>query len=833
MKVNALEYICEKIADSEDFNDKYQNLIRLSSNTIFPNNTSDNNLYLNIKDQNKILKYCDFLSSSETEKNRNLALKIVALIDEVAIETDYKELIKKSVLNKFGLFSAAEIFSSKEVETSATTRIISDIRRIRQTIAGSNEIYTNNQYNLYNDILNEKYFSFSGPTSIGKSFLIKNCAIQLSQKYKNIVFILPTKALLDEFIISFRKLINEQKIENLNIGKTISKLRRDKNNILVLTQERYNSLLYSSEFSDICIDIIFVDEAHKLLEKNNKRSITLFKVINKSISKFPEMKIIFSCPIISNPDILFNIFNIKEGVSKAIKESPVAQNLYSIDIGEKIFQYFDTITNKIINIDQERIYTNDFQFIYSVGMKSDSNLIYFSNKQDCINKAIAFKEYLLSNSQEVTEDEELIGESELISDFIHNEFSLAELIKYKVAFHHGGLPTFVRKRIEDLYAKRKIKYIFCTSTLLEGVNLPTKNVFIYPFKVTSKDESTKLSFWNLAGRAGRYKNELTGNIFCINNLNDSFNKKEILSKNEVELSNNLTKTLLSDKKILNYLNDQVQKPDASVVQFSTIILSEILSYRKTNELGPNLLSIPIAKRPKIIEAGESYIVRKNINDINISVFSENHTINSDIQSIAFSYAKNSRNILTNFKRVEFFKYIEMINNIYNIFKSEVLFVYQGIAYSWVRGKSIKEIINDSIKYSNKVSINYRWVDFDKENPEHINSKISQIISNLEHDIGFKLETSVNHYYQLCKSLHGEDGAGINLAKYLEYGTTNPKDMAVQEYGFSRVASIQLLKNYSNYLKFDANDELLSIDLKNIIRDSKDNILLNREAKWLI
>src|SRR5690606_6331905 len=128
-------------------------------------------------------------------------------------------------------------------------------RKIRQTISGTNEIYTNNQYDLYNDILNEKYFSFSGPTSIGKSFLIKNCAIQLSRTFKNIVFILPTKALLDEFIISFRKIINEQKIENLNIGKTVSKFRKDKNNIRVLTQVRYNSFLYASMFSYIKIDI--------------------------------------------------------------------------------------------------------------------------------------------------------------------------------------------------------------------------------------------------------------------------------------------------------------------------------------------------------------------------------------------------------------------------------------------------------------------------------------------------------------------------------------------------------------------------------------------------
>ncbi|WP_180104019.1 DEAD/DEAH box helicase [Acinetobacter sp. YH12134] len=831
VEVNALEYICTKITESDDFKKKYENLIQLSSNLIFQNCFNDFTPLLKKEDQSKILKYCDFLSSSEQSKNKNLALKIVALIDDIAGEDEYKELIKKSVLNKFGLFSAAEIFTSEKVEISATSRIISEIRKVRQTISNSNDIFTNNQYDLYNDIISEKYFSFSGPTSIGKSFLIKNCAIQLSKEYKNIVFILPTKALLDEFVISLRKIINEQKMDYLNVGKTISKLREDKHNILVLTQERYNSLLYSPEYSDIIIDIIFVDEAHKLLEKN-KRSITLFKVINRSLSKFPQMKLIFSCPIISNPNILFDLFNIKNGTSKTIKESPVSQNLYSIDLGNNQYQYYDTITNKIVDIEHDKIYSNDFDFIHSIGGGSDSNLIYFSSKIDCINKSIFFKNYLISNGETCTVDQELLSESELISKYIHSDFALAELIKYKVAFHHGGLPSFIRKRIEDLYAKRKLKYIFCTSTLLEGVNLPTKNVFIYPFKITNKDDGSRLDFWNLAGRAGRYKNELTGNIFCINLQDKSFNKKEILSKNDVILTDNLTKTILSDKKILNYLNDKVKKPESAVVQFSTIILSEILDFKENNKLGPNLLSIPYQKRSKIIEAGESFLSRKAINDINISVFSENHTISSEIQAKAMSFARNINNILTTFKRDDFFKYIKMINKIYGLFRDDILFVYQGIAYSWVRRKSINEILNDSITYSNKVYFDYKWIDFDKSNPNHINAKISQVITTLEHDIGFTLETHVSHYYQLCKSIHGEEKAGINLAKFLEYGTINSKDIAIQEYGFSRVASIQLLRNYTDYLEFDENDDLISIDLKNIITESEDNILLNREAKWL-
>lgn len=832
MKVNALEYICTKITESEDFNERFESLIIQNSDLILNSNTNESNVNLNPNDQNKILKYCDFLSSSEKSLNKNLALKLIALIDGLTKEDDYKELIKKSILTKYGLFSAVDVFSPTRIETSATASIISEIRKIRQAITGTNEVYTNNQYDLYRDILNEKYFSFSGPTSIGKSFLIKNCAIQLSKNYKNIIFILPTKALLDEFIISFRKIINEQNIKDLNIGKTISKLRRDKNNILILTQERYNSLLYAQEFLDINIDILFVDEAHKLLEKKNKRAITLFKVINKSITRFPEMKLIFSCPIISNPEILLNIFNIENGASRTIKESPVSQNLYSINIGRKECHYYDTITNKVIELPFNKTYLSDFELIYSIGVVSDSNLVYLSSRQNCINSAISFKNYLISNGEEATTDEELVNESDLISDFIHNEFSLAELLKYRIAFHHGGLPPFIRKRIEDLYAKRKIKYIFCTSTLLEGVNLPTKNVFIYPFKVSNSEESSKLNFWNLAGRAGRYKNELTGNIFCINKPDDNFNQEEIFSKNEVKLDNNLNAILASNKRVLNYLNDSVKNPEPSVVQYSTILLSEILAYKKTKELGPNLLSIPHSNRVKIINAGENFLIRKKINDIDVSVFSENHTINSEIQSKAYKYAKDKKNILSSFKRDEFFSYIKMINDIYDLFNNKIIHVIQGMAYSWVRGKSINSIINDSIEYSNVIYINYQKFDFNRNDPEHINIKISQVISTLENDIGFKLETSVNHFFQLCKSIHGEELSGINLAKFLEYGTTNSKNMAIQEYGFSRIASIQLLKNYSDYLKFDENDELQSIDLKSIIKNSDEDILLNREAKWL-
>lgn len=62
--------------------------------------------------------------------------------------------------------------------------------------------------------------------------------------------------------------------------------------------------------------------------------------------------------------------------------------------------------------------------------------------------------------------------------------------------------------------KKSIDYLFCTSTLLEGVNLPAKNIFILSNAIGST-KFNSIDFWNLAGRAGRLTKELSGNIICL------------------------------------------------------------------------------------------------------------------------------------------------------------------------------------------------------------------------------------------------------------------------------------------------------------------------------
>uniref|UniRef100_UPI001A2775FB helicase-related protein n=1 Tax=Vibrio cholerae TaxID=666 RepID=UPI001A2775FB len=234
-----------------------------------------------------------------------------------------------------------------------------------------------------------------------------------------------------------------------------------------------------------------------------------------------------------------------------------------------------------------------------------------------------------------TNDEELVNESEFISDFVHKDFILAKYLRYGIALHNGSLPTFIRKRIEGLYARKKIKFIFCTSTLLEGVNLPTQNVFIYPFAKRTLDNAEKcnLDFWNLAGRAGRYRNELSGNIICIGESGNNWDiiEKRARENKTIEIDDGIISLLSNHRKILNYLEGKTKKPDKNIKELSALILSEVLSFSKSGELGSILLGFEKKNRDKIITSSIEHLNRNSISDIDLVAFSSNHNFDSDIQ----------------------------------------------------------------------------------------------------------------------------------------------------------------------------------------------------------
>lgn len=112
-------------------------------------------------------------------------------------------------------------------------------------------------------------------------------------------------------------------------------------------------------------------------------------------------------------------------------------------------------------------------------------------------------------------DQEVQDLIRLIRDAIHPSYPLIQTLKYGIGVHYGDMPDITRREQERLFDEGKLKFLVCTSTLLEGVNLPCKNLFVWGPRQGKNNPMTEHAFWNLAGRAGRWGREFAGNIYCI------------------------------------------------------------------------------------------------------------------------------------------------------------------------------------------------------------------------------------------------------------------------------------------------------------------------------
>ena len=97
---------------------------------------------------------------------------------------------------------------------------------------------------------------------------------------------------------------------------------------------------------------------------------------------------------------------------------------------------------------------------------------------------------------------------------VHGDYFLADMIRKGIAYHIGYLPASIRVRIETLFQEGHITIMFCTSTLLEGVNLPADNLFITDNKIF-RSEMEPVDLRNHLGRVGRNSGNLFGNVYFV------------------------------------------------------------------------------------------------------------------------------------------------------------------------------------------------------------------------------------------------------------------------------------------------------------------------------
>ncbi|WP_174497330.1 helicase-related protein [Salirhabdus euzebyi] len=107
--------------------------------------------------------------------------------------------------------------------------------------------------------------------------------------------------------------------------------------------------------------------------------------------------------------------------------------------------------------------------------------------------------------------------NDYIRDTVHKNYFLIDCIDRGIAYHHGKIPKHIRNAVEKAFKNLVINKVVCTTTLMQGVNLPAKNIITRNpnlfIKAKSAGDNPKLTgyeFSNLRGRAGRLMNDFVG-----------------------------------------------------------------------------------------------------------------------------------------------------------------------------------------------------------------------------------------------------------------------------------------------------------------------------------
>lgn len=515
----------------------------------FCNDYSLTNHYQGIK-ENDLAKagwLASILANSGDTRHQFLAASFAKLLYLQNINDEKKSQLAYTILSRTGnlvatnhlttVFNVNSGDSVKTFKNSFGTALDIELgtKRNLNSIKFEDGVHfvTDFQNELWSALNSYDHVAISAPTSAGKSFFVQHFILSLfdlKEEFK-VIYIVPSRALISQTSDDFKVLLSKHDVSiktafiDSEDSTLPSKQGTLKKVIYCLTPERCLKLLQQGWKKAFRPDLIFIDEIQNV-ETNDNRAVLLEYILGEFNKLWIGAKIIFAGPFISNGKELYKkLLNIPaEEISTYLP--PVYQLRLTLQVRENndLVVLIHLRGGKVHEIElKDRIEVSSSSNksmlapIVEIFGKPDGNLIYAAKTDWCVSYAMEFIKTIKSKKGTPRPEDippQVKDLIDLLKDDIHPDYALIYCLKYKVAFHHGKLPDIVKNEIEYLFKKGFIEYLFCTSTLLQGVNLPAPRMFI----ISATKESQELSqfeFGNLIGRAGRINRSMVGTIFCL------------------------------------------------------------------------------------------------------------------------------------------------------------------------------------------------------------------------------------------------------------------------------------------------------------------------------
>ena len=457
-------------------------------------------------------------------------------------------------------------------------------------------------------LLKGKSVLVSAPTASGKTLIATLAIISYLSKNKGkVIYLSPLRALAAEKFLEFKKL------EKISIGNKIKvgistgdyeniEKKLEKNNVLILTNEKMDSIIrHGAEWIDE-IGLVISDEIHLIGDDSRGPTLEMILTQLKELEHKPQ--ILGLSATITNSDEIANWLGCKL-VNNEWRPVPLSEGVYDgglVTMSDgTTFEVANTIRGTPIDLGVQCVQEGGQSLIFAETRMRSKSLA---------TKAVEVIEQLLEKKE--------LDELEKISKKIltNNEQTdlvktLAILVKKGVAFHHAGLNQTCRQIIETEFRKGTIKLLSSTPTLAAGVNLPARRVVIsninrYNAKIGANRPISVLEYKQLCGRAGRPQYDKYGESIVVGNGNGEEILEHYINGEPEPIESKITEDKSLRTHILSVIVTHPGIKKEEILNFFLQTLGGLQSRKPTIKFGIDIALRFLSSEVLIIKKGERY-----------------------------------------------------------------------------------------------------------------------------------------------------------------------------------------------------------------------------------
>jgi hypothetical protein len=687
----------------------------------------------------------------------------------------------------------------------------------------NDKLLSNTQYYVRNKILENKNIVFAAPTSFGKSSIVIDTIQELIKcnKINKVLFILPTKALINEYRRKIKK-----KIENITIIENPHVIDNFEKVVYLFTPERF--LVFYENNKNIKLDYVINDEAQILVNINKKKCVNRSILLAKTLSIVSNKKtpIIFLMPYISKPldSFIFKYINTEKDEIIQITDDLlpfVSNNYYMLDVDScgDLYRYDFSRDSGIEYASKKYIAKAEDNFNKD-SLESWGNIIVdnLKNIVDVDKKTIIFctnknQIKLIANrmiKNRTCKMNKISYRMQALINYIEKnigpEFEFIEFLKNGIAVHFSEIDSYMRRQVEIIFNEETdIKAMICTSTLLQGVNLNAQNLIMIYGKIFSSIGNVDIDYRNLIGRSARLGINIQGNIYnisCCKNIEKegaklykssepvkiNFDKiigdvkkdendiiktyacdSEVKTKLKEELNNGENKKIDNLDYFIGYENaESVEKKiNKYNIDFYIDLLKNIGNYEKTLQLIKELANLYEWKENKNFDIAYRMTNFEYLASLAINIFNGDNVQRIIEKNIKY-VEKNNEYILVLCKNITGFKYVTMIRK--------------------------EKFDIDKMKI------------FDRK--RDINTYIYTVLYDVQNLVEFQLKKYIQDLYYRVKKINND--SIIEVEEILDYSTLDQKKIALNNVGIVDNFAIEML-NKDEYSLFFTEDGDIKVE----------------------